>query len=93
MQHPLFHISPSHNASKINYYAVISKDTNMNLQPTVGTVLLNSLLTNRSARLDFPTPEPPRRTILTLRVRTGLPQVSLRPWVPTGSLCVINAIK
>lgn len=64
------------------------KDTNLNLQPTVGTVLLNSLLTNRSARLDFPTPEPPSSTILTLRVRTGLPKVSLQSWVATGSLCV-----
>lgn len=70
-----------------------NKDTNIYLQPTVGTVFLNSLFTNCSARLDFPTPEPPSSTILTLRVWTGLPHVSFRGWVPTGPLCVFISIK
>lgn len=73
-------------------YSLTNKVANIYLQPTVGVVLLNSLLTNRSARLDFPTPEAPSSTILTLRVRTGLRQVSLRGWVPTGPLCVFISI-
>lgn len=65
----------------------------MNLQPTVGDVLLNSFLPNRSARLDFPTPELPRRTILTLTVRTGLLKVSLWSWAPPGTLGSFSPIK
>lgn len=57
----------------------------MNSQPTVGDVFLNSSLTNRSARLDFPTPELPSRTILTLKVRTGLLKVFLWSWAPPGT--------
>lgn len=65
-----------------------NKDSDIYLQPTVGTTLLNSFLTNRSARQDFPTPEPPSSIILTLKVRTGLLQVSLRGWVASAELCV-----
>lgn len=65
----------------------------MNLQPIVGDVLLNSFFTNRSARLDFPTPELPRRTIFTLRVCTGLFSVSLWSWALPGTLGSFSPIK
>lgn len=64
-----------------------------NLQPTVGDVLLNSFLPNRSARLDFPTPELPSSTILTLRVCTGLLKVSMWSWALSCARWSVSSIK
>lgn len=55
-------------------------------QPTVGDVFLNRSEPNLRARLDFPTPELPSRTIFTLRVRTGLLTERLCCRAPSAAL-------